>query len=60
MSTSGRAALAYAVFMFAYWQFIRRADLDGGTLDTHVWAFGALLLLGALAAAAYAAARLRS
>jgi hypothetical protein len=60
MSTSGKAGLAYAVLMLAYWEFISYADLDGGALDTHVWIFGGLLLLGALAAPVYAAARLRS
>jgi hypothetical protein len=48
------------VFLFGYWEFITNVDLSPDVLDVHLWIFWTLLLLGALAAAAFAAARMRS
>jgi hypothetical protein len=59
MSDAGKAASAYAVVLYTYWRLIGAFDLWPST-EAHVWIFGTLLLLGALAGVVYAAAKMRS
>jgi hypothetical protein len=53
-------ALVYGLLLLAYWEFLNHVDLGEGAVNVHTWIFWTLLFLGALAAAAYAAAQMRS
>jgi hypothetical protein len=51
--------IAYGVILFAYFKYISHVDMSPDSQNTHLWVFCTLLLVGVLAWAAVAGARLR-
>jgi hypothetical protein len=57
--TGAKIGIVFGALLFAYWEFISHVDLSPGALDTHLWIFWSLLVLGVLGWLAVAGARLR-